>query len=1645
MEAYIKESIYVLDYQDNVVDAIYVSDDHRTPGYAYSINVEEANTGYSNLTFTMPNYINDEDGNAILNPKMKLLTPLVKLRYRREVYYTGIGDKAEINVNEPINLGEYGIFQQTTYPRPGEPDGLIEDYVMDYIVQPTQKNRNNLEISTQFTAIDYPRFNLSKKHFGLTFADESVTRSDWSIYDKTPMSIPGTLQYIKWDASKYGRFSTVDVWDPANASGYPLNEDQLNDLLEDTGVWSYGVAATAFYWPIVSTARYDGILYTENDYLVLHIYPKMLAENITNPDIVETTLDRYTYSWNQLIQNKWFLTPNNACNYLLHILDTTNWTIKSSYDRYDGTYFTATQYQDENARVAGIRALIASAPHTAEHYVIVKEFKNADGQYRGTVNSVSNLPSSANKDDRYFVLTFENGKIVNTVMYVWDGSKWYQDLDDKDYCRTSFWTWDTTTNRFEEATDRAWTSSIDKKTGVLYDVDPVETEIATPDGAVEHYEITEYRASLSLNDSNCYNAITALCKEFQLYPIFDCINRTVSLKQFAGKNYGLTYRLGSNITSTGVKADGEKVITKLRCYGGIRPDGSEQINLGIAERRYRQLFTGSFDTPRDLPTESVGGYWALVTNGESPVYKYNGDGANPRWSPVQPNEKGEYWVTVGTESYNVDLETGLTLPWNPNDPAYIQDRSPYGTEYVYNFKWMYDNGWMTKQQILDFYDLNKQINDKNKDFLADYAENFTTANDAYVQATVTYDANNEEFQACLNSMANTYYIQPSDPSKGRFTAFPYAPKGTVLRSDGHGGQKYYAPMYHCYACGYTHKGTMPGTCPNCGKTGYLEQKYLYIPVFDDFTTTSDRLRPQSKGFYQAILEQWSTARNEISIVDPIPTQRIDGLTDETKFYIGGKWDYDKSGNLYNWNDYVDKWQEYYGYMLDNLRDMEDWLQRCEDLETQYNVYADEIQKIEDEIQDRFGDYIIEGKYKDEEIAYEAILMNKALEASDKYAIPEITYNLNVIDTTGMIEYRWGVPDECNDVVRLLHNAGQIVPHPGDYCSIYDEHMGLVGVPGLITNIKRVLDDPESNSITLDTAYHDADELVGNIINATNTVLNHSDVYARTAILNTDGTIAGSALSDSLEKSSSENVSLIGVKGSSLLDSTGLVVSDPKDANRKLKYAGAGVYSTVDNGVTWLSMMTPDGVNANYINAGSIDTKNVQIMSGRYGKVVLDNLGLSVKDNAMQTYSLPTTKDSDNFWDWSTTNLNAFIGVNRENEGLLYLKGQMQVTGGSKIGNWVVGTNDLYNVGKTIYLSPGGVQKPILNNTDLKTFVAGNNFAVTTAGKLLASGADISGKIVADSGKIGSWNIDNGAITNTHTTLTSDGKISCSEATISGNITATYLTATDSGKIGPWIFNDEAIYNGKGIGEAGSTGLSNYADWAFWANNGAFRVAQDGYLYANNADIKGTISGSTIKGSTISGSTIYTGNSTSGWIIVDDYIKNRGSDRDGGRANIFADGTLAFYPYVSSTDGGIFLLNSGARISMTGGVAISSSANGEVKPATGNLDLKACAGYTAYLGCMRNSDGSDEISGITVENTGITIRTEQQASGIVLATGRLKTWKYNTTETVQGIDGYIKIGSSGYIGFANGLCVYAGTSESECKNTTNTSTPVLVIN
>ena len=248
--------------------------------------------------------------------------------------------------------------------------------------------------------------------------------------------------------------------------------------MANTAAWPYGLLATAFYWPIVSTGRFSGQLYKENGFLVLHLYDfyNLSTEGI-DPDLY---VDRYSWEWTQLYEVDSLLCPNNALNYLYHILEGTNWSVALKSD------------------------------------------------------------------------------------------------------------------------------------GITPDVDIIKTTIPNPKGSTSSSEEVDLTSNVNIGNGNCYNAITEVCKALQLYPVFDCINRTVALHQFAGKNYGLTYALGKNLKDNSTKADGEKVITKLYCTGGKDYEGDADINIGTAERSYMKTFNGFYSSANDLPVSSVEGYWAIV-------------------------------------------------------------------------------------------------------------------------------------------------------------------------------------------------------------------------------------------------------------------------------------------------------------------------------------------------------------------------------------------------------------------------------------------------------------------------------------------------------------------------------------------------------------------------------------------------------------------------------------------------------------------------------------------------------------------------------------------------------------------------------------------------------------------------------------------------------------------------------------------------------------------------------------------------------------------------------------------------------------------------------------------------------------------------
>lgn len=1475
MEVYVKESLHVLGYQDKIVDTIFLSDDHRNAGYAYDITITEANTGYSDLKFNMPNIINDENGGTKKNPKLQHLTPLVKLRYHREVYYMG---EQSITVREPQGYGDTVVYIDKVYKNT-YPDNIIEDYVMDYIVQPIDKKRDVLKLTTSFTAIDYPRFNLSKKKVGLNISQDTLTKKDWTLYQNKPMDVAGTIKYEQWTKAKFGQYSQVEEWDPENANEYPLNEDSITELMNNTAVWTYGLLGTAFYWPIVSTARFEGQMYTKGGFLVLQLYDfySLTTEGV-DPD---KHVGRYSWEWTQLHEVDSYLTPNNACNYLYHILDGTNWSVKL---REDGTP----------------------------------------------------------------------------------------------------------------------------------DVDIVQVDVPNPKGSTTSTTKTDHTCNISVSNSNCYNAITAVCQGLQLYPVFDCINREVSLRVFAGKNYGLVYRLGSNLQSNGVKNDGEKVITKLYVTGGKDYQGDQNINIGEAERSYFE--------PTDNPD-------------------------------------------------NRD-------PWDPNAPEYIIKRSPYGTNYIMNFKWMVDNKWLEKKDVLDIYRINQEINDLNKEFMIPYTEDRLKTLQMYNDAINNYDLKQGEYQSTLNSMMNKYYKVYGQYSEGTFYAFHKAPQGTYVK-----GGKHYIWIGHCPKCKETWSASSKPTKCTCGETD-IRTEELYIPVYTDFPNVvaptnpqypygdgpdygSPAYEPYLKGDYLKLVTtldnengDWSIKdyESKISIITPIDYEGED-TDDDHEYKIDNVYVKASSGNIEEWNQDIEAFVNYYGEMLDALDTVNYCLEKLRLLEEDYNDWKTKYDALQAEIQDGYGDYIIEGNYTNNEQPYVGLLFNEGMEASDKYAIPEVTYTLDVIDSSGLMEYRNPmvtkyrctqcdytcytpitvcpkchselidiVHDTYNDLVHKLHSVGQIVPKAGDYVTIYDEPMGLYGVPGLITEISRTLDKPVNNKIKLDTSYTDDEELVGNIITATNTVLNNADIYARTAVLKADGTIDSQSITKSLDNPNA-SLSIVGTNGNMLLTGSSLRFTDPNDNTKAIKYSGTGIFTTTtlsenEEATEWQKMITPTGINATYLNAGQIDTKHISIMSGMTSKILIDQYGLVVKDKANKSAHITSfdvdkaSKDAGYAAKWGAdNNISGFMGVDSDNNAIVYTKGYLVANKGSNIAGWVTDDNSFYHLKsgandgtKDLWLSPGGLDSTVNGSAGKFALYANGQFGVTTDGILHATGAKIKG-----SGEF-------------------EGKI----------VVKTADSTVNNGTVGGWTASSSGLkVTGIELTPAGGTAHTvngrSGSDWAIWAND-TFGVTTGGKLYATGADIKGKLSA--------------TEGEIGGWKIGtndlhSDKVHLRSSTGDTTRAIEVNSGT--FYVqnngYFRSTSGkiggwtigntnitnGKTTLGSSGKISFSNGDAFFAMGDGTNHPECSALNVKTVIDFASLNGGSKGVYVNGNAGEVGPANTDDTVTVSGtkgiyiNGSPVVINTTDLQITDDSGKNLTSGWNGNFKVdfpGMTGYyrLYFQNGILV-----------------------
>ena len=225
-----------------------------------------------------------------------------------------------------------------------------------------------------------------------------------------------------------------------------------------------------------------------------------------------------------------------------------------------------------------------------------------------------------------------------------------------------------------------------------------------------------------------------------------------------------------------------------------------------------------------------------------------------------------------------------------------------------------------------------------------------------------------------------------------------------------------------------------------------------------------------------------------------------------------------------------------------------------------------------------------------------------------------------------------------------------------------------------------------------------------------------------------------------------------------------------------------------------------------------------------------------------------------------------------------------VQNGAIRGSMVIGAinNESYAVINASRISLAGKQ---INLTSDNISIQSNNFSVNSQGVITAQAGTIGGWTIGsdrlhhNSGQIGlaigtGTNVvfwAGGSQTTAPYRVLANGTLYATGATISGNITATSGSFTGAiyasgGTIGGWTIGSNSIYNLNGTtGMASGTG-STVAFWAGGSQTIApFRVTVDGYLYANNANISGTINATLgiIGGWVIGSASLYSMNSFTG--------------------------------------------------------------------------------------------------------------------------------------------------------------------------------------
>ena len=316
----------------------------------------------------------------------------------------------------------------------------------------------------------------------------------------------------------------------------------------------------------------------------------------------------------------------------------------------------------------------------------------------------------------------------------------------------------------------------------------------------------------------------------------------------------------------------------------------------------------------------------------------------------------------------------------------------------------------------------------------------------------------------------------------------------------------------------------------------------------------------------------------------------------------------------------------------------------------------------------------------------------ALEVSKNNAYPQVSYEVDIT----LLQR-----NNDNTHSSFLQHA---YAHLGHIVNINDTDLKFKNVLGYISSLTLSLDKPWEDKLEVKNYKNKFEDLFSKIVASTETLSQNIAVYNKAAAaFGTNGILLGNNLQAALDSNDltfrfrNGNLTLSELGGIEGVSDKGIVA-----------YTDEGIFTAQekdeDGNWKWNTGITPEGINANLIKAGQLDTNLIKIFAG-------DNLRLQLNADGLIAYRRLQNGEH---------NPNQYV---IHNEDGLFLV--------AKAGEIINGTTLVEDVNR-VSVSWDGIAIKNLQNE--KVFYADEN------GDLV-----LSGTITANNGVIGGWNIQNAGL------------------------------------------------------------------------------------------------------------------------------------------------------------------------------------------------------------------------------------------------------------------------------------------------------------